>query len=256
MICKEIQQILYTERIDELDASRRKDVEQHLSACTACSDVLKNVLKADGVIAGIRDAVPTIKDPKKLTASIISAVTKTPGFQQREFAMSPERLLDHLAAFFSKPAVRFACNFVLLVCGLSYTILEYNDTKAIALLEHKLGRVGKYSPIEAHTFTEQEIIVQLVDDLYKFAQNNISYEALVDRLGLMSNEDRDALMEKYRNLDEPVRARLDKLQSHFLAEKSTDMSAPRRAEEVNALRQEIQEFRKALIPYIGKDGQP
>jgi hypothetical protein len=256
MTCKKIRKILYTERIDELDAPSRKDVERHISACTACSDVLKNVLRADAVIAGIRDAVPTIENPKKLTASIITAITKTPGFQHSESVTGVGRLLDHLATFFSKPAVRFACSFVLLACGLSYTILEYNDTKAIALLEHKLGRGPEYSTIDARSLTEQEIIVQLASDLYKFAQNNLSYEALVDRLGLIGKEDRDVLMDKYRNLDEPVRARLDKLQSHFLAENGTNLHAPRKAEEVHALRQDIWEFRKALIPYIGKDGRP
>ncbi len=254
MNCKEAKRILYTERLEELDARRRKIFEQHLGTCTECGNLAKRVLKAESIIAGIRDAVPTIRDPRKLTASIIAAATKTPGFQQSESTIGMERFLDYLSAIFSRPAARLACGLLLFVCGLSYTIMEYNDTKAIALLEQNLGRSSKYSPLATPAFTGQEIIVQLANDFYKFAHNNLSYEALVDRLGLIGKEDRDLLTEEYRNLDEPVRGRLERLQSRFLAENGSKLSAPRKAEEIRAARKEIQEFSKLLSPYIGKDG--
>ncbi len=256
MNCKEAQRILYTERLEELDAHQRKIFEQHLSTCTECAYLAKRVLKADGIIAGVRDAVPAIRDPRKLTASIIAAATTTSGFQQGESTMGTERFLDYLASIFSKPAARLACGLLLFACGLSYTIMEYNDTKAIALLEQNLGRSSKYSPLPANTSTGQGIIVQLANDFYKFAHNNLPYEALVDRLGLISKEDRDLLTEEYRDLDGPVRGKLERLQSRFLAENGSKLSAPRKAEEIRAARKEIQEFGIILKPFIGKDLRP
>jgi hypothetical protein len=53
-----------------------------------------------------------------------------------------------------------------------------------------------------------------------------------------------------------LRARLDKLRSRFFADNGPELHSSGNAEEARALRREIQEFRKILAPYIGKDKKP
>jgi hypothetical protein len=251
-----MQQILYSERIDELDPLRREAFEHHLVTCTACRDVQRSVVKADGMIARIKDTVPEIKHPKELTESILLAIANLPRNQRDESAMSIERIVDYLAAIFSTPAMRFACSLVLLVCGLSYTIMEYNDTQAIVLLEHKLGKDLRSVPGEANAFYGGANIVRLMNDVYNFSQNNLSYEELTDKLRFINKEDAQILTEEYRDLDKPIRARLDTLRNNFLTERDAELHVPRKAEEIHALRQEIKELRKVLESYIEKDIQP
>jgi hypothetical protein len=170
--------------------------------------------------------------------------------------VNANKFLDSLINVFSMKAVRFACSAIILLCGMSYLLMEYNDTKSIVLLEHKLGREQRNLLREANAFAGETNIVRLVNNVYKFAQEKFSSEELTDELRFMNTKDAQILMAEYRNLDEPVRTRLDKLRNNFLTNDTAELRVTRNAEGIHVLRHDIKELRKVLEPFIRKDKQP
>ena len=211
MTCKELQQLLYSARIEDFDPAEREFLKKHLADCETCKTIFQEVSKADRILDRIKEATPRIRNEHALTESIIAEII----CNERSMAdASANKFLDRLINIFSIKFVRFACGSVILLCGMTYLFMEYNDMKSIVSLEQRLGI--------QHDFNRASIVLPGVNvpgflyDFYGLSNGSKAYIELTNKLILMKKEDLQALLNSYKTLDEASRKRLDEMQNRFL----------------------------------------
>jgi hypothetical protein len=241
MTCKELQQLLYSARIDDFDPVEKEFLMKQLADCEACKQIFQEVSKADRIVKKIKEATPLIRNEHALAESIINAII----INKRSMAdAGTNTFLDRLNEIFSKKIIRFACGLVILLCGMIYLFMEYNDTKAIVSLEQRLGKKGEFN--RAGIFQQEINVLNLLHDLYNLSNGSTSSVELTNTLVLMKKADLQTLLKGYKTLDETTRARLDEIWKKYSKEESSVVGSEKNRAEINALRNEIEQLKKKL----------
>jgi hypothetical protein len=241
MTCKELQQLLYSTRIEDFDPVDREFLKKHLADCETCKTIFQEVSKADRVLARIKEATPRIRNEQALTESIIAAIVS----DKRSISdAGTYTFLDRLNDIFSKQVIRFACSTILLLCGMTYVFMEYNDTKAIVSLEQRLGKKSEFN--RAYIFQQEINVLNFLNDLYNLSNGSTSSVELTNTLILMKKADLQALLKGYKTLDEASRARLDEIWDKYKKEESSIIVSEKNREEITVLRNEIERLKKEL----------
>jgi hypothetical protein len=238
MTCKELQQLLYSARIENFDPAEREFLKKHLAECEACKTIFQEILKADQILDSIKKATPRIRNEQALKDSILAAIVN------KKQVEKTNTFFERLSDVFSMQAVRFACCAVILFCGMMYLFMEYTDTKEIVSLEQRLSL--------QHNFSRASIALPGVDvpdflyDFYELSNGSKAYIELTNKLILMKKEDLQALLNGYKTLDEASRKRLDALQNQFLKDGYMKFSSAEKDKELEMLRNEIERLKKEL----------
>jgi hypothetical protein len=241
MKCKDLQHLLYSARTDELNPAEWEALHKHLVECEACSALFQKVSNADRILARIKDAAPRIRNEHALTESIIAEIVSA----KRSVAVDgADTFLDRLNVILSQGIIRFACGLIIIMCGMSYVSMEYNDTKAIANLEQRLGEKSESN--RATIFQREINILNFLHELYNLSNGSTSSVELTNTLVLMKKADVHALLNGYKTLDEVTRTRLDDLWNKYKKEESSLTGSEKNREEVTALRKEIERLKKEL----------
>jgi hypothetical protein len=248
MTCKELQQLFYSTRIKKFDPAEREFLKKHLADCEACKTIFQEVSKADRILDRIKVATPLIRNEHVLTESIIAAIIHN---ERSKADVNASNYLDRLINIFSMKAVRFACSIVILLCGMTYVFMEYNDMKKIVSLEKKLG--------VQHDFSRASIVLPGVNvpgflyDFYGLSNGSKAYIELTKKLILMKKEDLQVLLNGYKTLDEASRKRLDEIQNQFLKDEYLKFSSAEKNEEIEKFRNEIERLKKELKQINNKE---
>jgi hypothetical protein len=240
MTCKELQQLLYSARIEDFDPAEKEFLKKHLADCETCRQIFQQVSKADRILERIREATPLIRNEHALTESIIAAIVHN---ERSTADVSPNKFLAHLINIFSMKIVRFACSVVILLCGMIYLFMEYNDMKSIVSLEQRLGIQRDFS--QASIVLPGVNVPGFLYDYYELSNGNKTYVELTNKLVLMKKEDVQTLLKDYKALDEESRRRLDEMQNQFLKDEYLKHN-PKNNEEIEKLRTEIERLKKEL----------
>lgn len=238
MTCKELQQLLYSARIEDFDPAEREFLKKHITDCETCKTISQEVSKANLILDKIKKATPRIRNEQTLTDSILTAIVN------KRQVEKTNTFLDRLSDVFSIQVVRFACCAVILFCGMMYLFMEYNDTKEIVSLEQRLGL--------QHNFSRASITLPGVNvpdflyDFYELSNGSKAYIELTNKLILMKKEDLRLLLNNYKTLDEASRKRLDEMQEQFLKDRYLKFSSAEKDEELKKLRNEIERLKKEL----------
>ena len=176
-----------------------------------------------------------------MTESIIAAIVS----DERSLAdISANKFLDRLNDIFSMEVIRFACSIVILLCGMTYIFMEYNDTKAIVSLEQRLGKKTEYN--RAIIFQQEINILNFLRDLYNLSNGSTSSVELTNTLVLMKKADLQSLLKGYKTLDEASRVRLDEIWDKYEKDESSVIVSEKNRKEITALRNEIERLKKEL----------
>jgi hypothetical protein len=240
MTCTEIQNSLFSVKKEELDPAVIALLEKHLAGCEACRAVFDKVLKADRVLTLMKTAVPRIRDEQALTDSILMSIIKGSKRENNPVA----QVFDRLMSVFSRPAIRFACSLVIILCGAMYLLMEYQDMKSIVHLEQRLG--NEVNLHQAGMIMPGNDILRLFYDYYKLTQGTISYVEISNKLILMKKKDLLTLMNNYQKLDKLTRAQLDELNDTYLRGKKSEWKFSVQHDELSALRKEIDRVTKEI----------
>lgn len=241
MKCKELQQLLYSARLEDLDPVEREFLKKHLVDCRTCNMIFQEISKADRVLERIKQTPPHIRNEHALSESIIAAIVDS----KRSVADAGlNSLLDRLNDIFSMQVVRFACGIIILLCGMSFVFLEYNDTKAIVSLEQKFGKKSESN--HAYIFQQEINVINFLNNLYNLSNGRTSSVELTNTLILIKKADLQLLLKGYETLDEGSRARLDEIWNKYKKEESSIIVSKENREEITALRNEIDRLRKEL----------
>jgi hypothetical protein len=241
MTCKELQQLLYSARIEDFDPAEREFLKKHLVDCETCKTIFQEVSKADRILARIKEATPLIRNEHALTESIIAAIVS----DERSTAdVSANKFPNRLINIFSMKAVRFACGIVILLCGMTYVFMEYDDMKVIVNLEQRLGKKTEYN--RAVIFQQGINVLNFLHDLYNLSNGSTSSVELTNTLVLMKKADLQSLLKGYKTLDEASRARLDEIWDKYKKEESSVIVSEKNRKEITALRNEIERLKKEL----------
>ncbi len=241
MTCRELQQLLYSARIEDFDPAEREFLEKHLIDCDACKTVFQEVSKADQILERIKEATPRIRNDRALTESIVGAISS--GKKSSVYA-GINTFLDSLNDIFSLSSIRFACSLAILLCGMTYVFMEYNDIKSIVSLEQRLG--GKSEFNSADIFRQEINVLNFLRDLYNLSNGTRSSVGLTNTMVLMKKADLQVLLKGYEGLDEASRARLDEIWRKYNKEESSVIGSEKNRVEINALRNEIEQLKKEL----------
>ncbi|MFZ1976824.1 MAG: zf-HC2 domain-containing protein [Bacteroidota bacterium] len=242
MTCKEFQNLLYSARIDELGTAEREFLEHHLLECDSCAAVFRQVSNADRFLIRIKETAPRIPNEEVLTGSIIAAIA---GSKRQAANVRAGTILNRLKDVFILKAARFACALVFLFCGMTYLFMEYNDTKAIVSLEHRLGNQSISN--HADVFYQGINILNFLHDFYNFSNGNASSVELTKTLVIIKKADLQALLKDYKTLDEASKARLNAMYDKYIeAEPSLLPGSEKNREETAALRNEIKRLKMEL----------
>lgn len=241
MTCKELQQLFYSTRIEDFDPAEREFLKEHLAECEACKTIFQEVSKADRILDRVKEATPRIRNEQALTESIIAAIVRD---KRSSVDVNANNYLDRLIHIFSMKVVRYACSIVILLCGMTYVFMEYNDMKKTVSLEQRLGI--------QHDFNRASIVLPGISipgflyDFYDLSNGGKSYIELTNKLILMKKEDMQSLLKSYKTLDEASRKRLDEMQSQFLKGEYLELSSSEKNEEIEKLQNEIERLKKEL----------
>ncbi len=251
MKCKELQHLLYSARTEELNPAEWESIKKHLAGCKACSTVFQNISNADRLLARLKGTVPRIRNEHALTESIIVEIVNA---RRLAADTGTTPFLDRLDALFTKEIIRFACGIIILMCGMSYVSMEYNDTKAIAHLEQRLDEKSKIS--RANIFQQEINVLNFLRELYGLSNGTISSVELTNTLVLMKKADLQTLLNGYKTLDEASRTRLNEIWDKYKREESSFIGSEKNREEVAALQKEIERLKKELEQNNLKKGRP
>jgi len=250
MTCKKIQNILFSAKTEELDPVERALLEKHLASCENCRAVFENVSHADRILSKVKAAVPRIRNEHALTESILASLLKEGNTEKPSMA---NIFFDHLGDIFCKRTVRFACSAMILFCGLTYVVMEYQDMKAIVNLEHQLGKQVDLS--QASIILPGNNVLRFLYEYYKLSNGSTSYVEITNRLILMKKKDLLAFMNEYQKLDKSTRSQLDEIKSEYLKENSLALGTITQREEVSALQKEIERLKSELEKMNHKEGR-
>jgi hypothetical protein len=237
MTCRELRQLLYSARIEDFDPAEREFLEKHLSDCDACKTIFQEVSKADQILERIKETTPRIRNERALTESIVGAIISGKKSTTNIF-------FDCLSDIFSMSSIRFACSLVILLCGMTYVFMEYNDIKAIVSLEQRLG--GKSEFNSADIFRQEINVIKFLHDLYYLSNGSISSMDLTNTLVIMKKADLKTLLNGYKTLDKASRSHLDQIWDKYRKDESSVIGSENNREEINALRSEIDQLKKEL----------
>jgi hypothetical protein len=239
MTCKELQNLLYSARIDEFNPTDLEFLKHHLAECESCAAVFYKVSNADRILTRIKETVPRIPDEEALTESIIAAIA---GFK-RHSADVP--FFDRLYDVFSMKVVRTACTLVFLFCIISYMSMEYNDAKAIVGLEQRMGNQSISS--RAGVFYQDMNIPDFLHGLYMLSNGTISSIELTKTLVLIKKADLQNLLKDYKALDEASKVRLNAMYDEYIKEEpSLPYGSKINSVEAAALQNEIKRLKMEL----------
>jgi len=241
MTCKELQRLLYSTRIEDFDPVDRDFLKKHLADCETCKTIFQEVSKADRILDRIKEATPRIRNEQAMTESIIAAIVS----EKKAVAdAGTNTFLDRLSDIFSMDIIRFACSIILLLCGMTYVFMEYNDTKAIVSLEQRLGKKSELN--RAYIFQQEINALNFLSDLYNLSNGSTSSVELTNTLVLMKKADLNALLKGYKTLDEASRTHLNEMWDKYRKEESSIIVTKKNREEITALRNEIERLKKEL----------
>ncbi|MCX6122567.1 MAG: hypothetical protein NTX44_13240 [Ignavibacteriales bacterium] len=241
MTCKELQRLLYSTRIEDFDPVDRNFLKKHLADCETCKTIFREVSKADRILDRIKEATPRIRNEQAMTESIIAAIVS-----EKKWVADADTntFLDRLSDIFSMEIIRFACSIILLLCGMTYVFMEYNDTKAIVSLEQRLGKKSEMN--RAYIFQQEINVLNFLSDLYNLSNGSTSSVELTNTLVLMKKTDLNALLKGYRTLDKASQTRLNEMWDKYRKEESSIIVTEKNRVEITALRNEIERLKKEL----------
>jgi hypothetical protein len=241
MTCKELQQLLYSARMEDFDPAEKEFLKKHLVDCETCKQIFQQVSKADRILERIREAKPLIRNEHALTDSIITAIVRD---KRSTVDVNANNYLDRLINIFSMKAVRFACSVLILLSGMTYVFMEYNDTKAIVSLEQRMGKKIEFN--RAYIFQQEINGLNFLHNLYNLSNGSTSSVELTNTLVLMKKEDLQSLLKGYKTLDEASQAHLDEIWDKYEKNESSVIVSEKNRKEITALRNEIERLKKEL----------
>ena len=234
MTCQKLQAVLYSNKIDELDPSERDMVKAHLAQCGACRDVFEEISHADRTLAKIKTAAPRISDEHALAASILSSLP-----QHEE-----EPLLNRFTELFRLTTVRWACGSIILLFGMLFLWMEYQDMKEVVNLEQRLGNPIHSSQADVGIPIDQ--IFKGFYDYYRLWSGRTSYIEISHKLVLMKKKDLLALMNRYQELDNTAQEQLITWKDIYLNENPMEFQFSRHQQEMRTLQKEIEQLKNRL----------
>jgi hypothetical protein len=245
--CKQAQRIMFSSQQRECDSEEWSLIQQHVQNCVECKSAFEELKKADSILGRIKTPILTFSNEEELTKSIIMKIND-------ETYSDSVSYLDFLIDFVSTRTVKFALGFVLILTTLSFTYMEYNDTKQIVSLEQKIGNRWNQKLIYSSVIQEEEGVLKFFYDAYKLFNGKSSYLEINKELVLMKKEDLRALFDDYSKLDEVTKVRLDEMRIQFFRDTSSVRSSGFSNNKIISLRKEIERLTKELEQSINKRG--
>ena len=237
--CTEVEGIISSSRLDEVDPARLNEIQLHLNGCALCRNRFETAMKTDAVIDKLARSLPSFPDEEKVARAIINRIKDVP-------VPKTGGILDDLIKFVSGGAVRFALGAILIFAAASFFYMEYSDTGKIISLEEKMsGKWGgnlNYSTV----FKQEADFLNFIYKFYELADGRTSYMELNSELILMKKSHLRALFEDYEKFDEPAKFRLERMRSNLLQHLSKEASAGFKKNELNYLRGEVERLKKEL----------
>ena len=241
MTCNELQNILYSIKTDELYPYEKESIEKHLATCKECATIYQNILEADRILTSIKVVTPRARNEQALTESIMTAIVSgnkfVPDTQAHTF-------LDQLIELFSIKTIRFACVIIILLCGMTYVFMDYNDTKAIVTLEQRFGKKNEVN--HAFIFQQEINTLNFINELYGLFTGTTSSVELTNTLILIKKADLYTMMKGYQSLDKSSQTRLNEIWKNYKEEESLKSATKDSREEIAALRNEVERLKKEL----------
>ena len=251
MTCIEIRRLIYSTTSDELRPSEQEIVDRHLAQCPACTAEFQKCLEADRILAHVKHAAPHIRNSQALTESILATISsRTNSYAEIQSSSCIDRLIE----FVSKKSIRLACACVVLLLGITFLAMEYNDATALVSLEQRLGM--KTDVHRALLFQQEITALHFLNDLYHFSTGSNSSVELTNTLILMKKTDIRTLLKGYETLDEASQNRLKELWDTYKEKEPPGVSDQHDRDELLALRKEVARLKKELDHYTHKKDLP
>jgi anti-sigma factor RsiW len=152
MRCNEFDDLVSLYLSDELDATRRREFDQHVASCSTCASLLERQVRADDLL---RSSLATLPVPTAAVRSRVSARIHAPWWRQ----------------IFQTRRFQFALVSTLLVIATIFFLRSRSDPRAVYLFEtaaadhvecvvQRMEKVGWVTDVPA---TEQ-LAIQIVGD--------------------------------------------------------------------------------------------
>lgn len=216
MNCRQIEELIFSKRLDELTPAEKSIIEKHISDCPECKSIYDAIQKTESVLVKMKIQQPILDNEKILVDSIMQKVNKTVSIPKHKTEFS---FFDKLMLFVSQKSVQYALTAILFIMVSLYMFEEYSAVKNITQLENQLNNTAQVIETKAEIISFDNEILKFFYDAYKFAHGNSSYVKLSKDWLLVNKEDLRNLLLDYEKLDEPTKTKIKSLQSELLNQK-------------------------------------
>ncbi|MFA5805953.1 MAG: zf-HC2 domain-containing protein [Melioribacteraceae bacterium] len=216
MNCRQIEELIFSKRLDELTPAEKSIIEKHISSCHECKSIYKSIQKAESVLVKMNTQQPILDNEEFLIDSIMRKVNSKSSNQKYENVFYS---FEKLILFVSQKSVRYALTAILFIVVSLYMFEEYSAVKNITQLESQLNNTAQVNNSKAEIISFDNDMLKFFYDTYKFASGNSSYVKLSKDLLLVNKKDLRNLLLDYEKLDEPTKTKIKLLQSELLNQK-------------------------------------
>ncbi|MBI5729789.1 MAG: zf-HC2 domain-containing protein [Ignavibacteriales bacterium] len=216
MNCRQIEELIFSKRLDELTPAEKSIIEKHISSCHDCKSIYESVQRAESVLVKMKIQQPILDNEEILVDSIMQKVNSKSSNQKYE---NEFYFFEKLILFVSQKSVRYALTAILFIMVSLYMFEEYSAVKNITQLENQLNNTAQVIETKAEIISFDNEILKFFYDAYKFARGNSSYVKLSKDWLLVNKEDLKNLLLDYEKLDEHTKTKIKSLQNELLNQK-------------------------------------
>ncbi|MCX6174889.1 MAG: hypothetical protein NTZ27_09080 [Ignavibacteriales bacterium] len=216
MDCRQVEELIFSKRLDELTMAEKSLIEKHISSCYECKSIYESVQRAESVLIKMKTQHPSLDNEEILIDSIMRKINNKSLILKHanEFYF-----FEKLILFVSLKPVRYALTAILFIMVSLYMFEEYSAIKNITHLESQLNNTAQVNNSKAEIISFDNDMLKFFYDTYKFASGNSSYVKLSKDLLLVNKKDLRNLLLDYEKLDEPTKTKIKSLQSELLNQK-------------------------------------
>jgi hypothetical protein len=215
MNCKEVQNILYEKKPEELTAKEKKRFLDHIEKCNDCKLLVEKNKTADNILDIIIEYKPALAEPELMLQNITQSIELLERQKQNKTG-----IFDRILGYVENPKLRFSLAAFLFLILAGYFIQEFSAVSNIVELEKRFNRLS------SQNFQRSQIIPQdfgafgLIYKLYKFVNNDSDYVEISKNVVLIKKDQLQALFASYENLDEAQKQKINALKKELFGDQN------------------------------------
>ena len=214
MNCKEFQNILLENRIDEIPDSLIEELKKHADECGGCSLFLVKIKKADDFLSPLKKSNPLFEEEELITKAIIDKI-KT-GHES-----IPIKFFEKIISHSQRPVLKLALTSLIIFFSALYFYQEYDAVVKISNLEKRYTRISSDKYSSAHMLSQTFESATWLYSFYKYFVSESDYVKVSDNMIVIRKNQLRDLLKDFNKLDDQQKRKILQLKKDLFPEEDS-----------------------------------